>query len=154
MKIVFGKPPENDSFQPTVEGWKPLKEPKNMLELQLVSILIGMLLAWDIRALLKEHARYRHIQIALKNYDADQILLELHSAIGTLETEEAEGPLEALIQFLEKHKKGLMDYRKWLREQGVDTTGMRPMGSAEATMSVFAKRLKNGRSWSEKGLYD
>lgn len=30
---------------------------------------------------------------------------------------------------------------------------MRPMGSAEATMSVFAKRLKNGRSWSEKGLY-
>jgi hypothetical protein len=109
--------------------------------------------ARDIRALLKEHARYRHIQIALKNYDADQLLLELHSAIGTLETEEAEGRLEALIQFLEKHKKGLMDYRKWLREQGVDTTGMRPMGSAEATMSVFAKRLKNGRSWSEKGLY-
>lgn len=47
-----------------------------------------------------------------------------------------------------------MDYRKWLREQGVDTTGMRLMGSVEATMSVFVKRLKNGRSWSEKGLYD
>jgi hypothetical protein len=28
---------------------------------------------------------------------------------------------------------------------------MRPMGSAEGTMSVFAKRLKNGRSWVEKG---
>lgn len=26
------------------------------------------------------------------------------------------------------------------------------MGSAEGTMSVFAKRLKHGRSWSEKGL--
>lgn len=46
-----------------------------------------------------------------------------------------------------------MDDRQWLKEQGVDTTGMRPMGSAEATMSMFAKRLKNGRSWSEKGLY-
>jgi len=26
------------------------------------------------------------------------------------------------------------------------------MGSAEGTMSVFAKRLKNGRSWVEKGV--
>src|SRR5690625_6964832 len=26
------------------------------------------------------------------------------------------------------------------------------MGSAEGTMSVFAKRLKNGRSWSDEGL--
>ncbi len=26
------------------------------------------------------------------------------------------------------------------------------MGSAEGTMSVFAKRLKNGRSWAEKGV--
>lgn len=25
------------------------------------------------------------------------------------------------------------------------------MGSAEGTMSVFAKRVKNGRSWVEKG---
>ena len=29
---------------------------------------------------------------------------------------------------------------------------MRPLGSAEGTMSVFAKRLKNGRAWSEKGI--
>src|SRR5690625_5858515 len=26
------------------------------------------------------------------------------------------------------------------------------MGSAEGTMSVFAKRLKDGRSWSDEGL--
>ena len=26
------------------------------------------------------------------------------------------------------------DYRKWLKEQGIDTKGMRPMGSAEGTM--------------------
>jgi len=38
-----------------------------------------------------------------------------------------------------------------LEDQGIDTTGMRPMGSAKGTMSVFAKRLKNGRSWVEKG---
>jgi len=26
------------------------------------------------------------------------------------------------------------------------------MGSAEGTMSVFAKRLKNGRSWCKEGI--
>jgi len=29
---------------------------------------------------------------------------------------------------------------------------MRPMESAEVTMSVFAKRLKNGRSWVDNGV--
>ncbi|KFZ32322.1 MULTISPECIES: UPF0236 family transposase-like protein [Anoxybacillus] len=29
---------------------------------------------------------------------------------------------------------------------------MRPIGSAEETMHVFAQRLKNGRSWSERGF--
>ena len=29
---------------------------------------------------------------------------------------------------------------------------MRPMGASEATMRVFAKRLKNGRSWSNRGI--
>ncbi|WP_239094001.1 UPF0236 family protein [Bacillus sp. B15-48] len=28
---------------------------------------------------------------------------------------------------------------------------MRTVGSAEGTMSVFAKRLKNGRNWVENG---
>jgi hypothetical protein len=57
-----------------------------------------------------------------------------------------------LIRQLEKYPEALGDYRNWLKEQGIDTTGMRPMGSAEGTMSVFAKRLKNGRSWVDKGV--
>jgi len=42
----------------------------------------------------------------------------------------------------QRDKKRFQMKDKRLREQGEDTTGMRPMGSAEATMSVFAKRLK------------
>src|SRR5690606_23337631 len=60
--------------------------------------------------------------------------------------------LEAFIRQLEKYPEALGDYRNWLKDQGIDTTGMRPMGSAEGTMSVFAKRLKNGRSWVDKGV--
>ncbi|MED3645069.1 UPF0236 family protein [Caldifermentibacillus hisashii] len=36
------------------------------------------------------------------------------------------------------------DYRNWLKEQGIDTTGMRPMGSAEGTMVYLPKDLKMG----------
>ncbi|MDQ0164020.1 hypothetical protein J2S06_003164 [Bacillus alveayuensis] len=46
----------------------------------------------------------------------------------------------------------LSDYREWLREKGIDTTGMRPMGRAEGTMHVFAKRVKQGRSWCDEGI--
>src|SRR5699024_5117939 len=37
------------------------------------------------------------------------------------------------------------DYRDILHERGIKTDYFRPMGSAEGTMSVFARRLKNGR---------
>ncbi|TMZ52155.1 ISLre2 family transposase, partial [Klebsiella pneumoniae] len=40
-----------------------------------------------------------------------------------------------------------------LRQAGLDTTGMRPMGSAEAQMRVMAKRTKRGGySWSKRGI--
>ena len=92
------------------------------------------------------------MQKALAAYDSQKLLTELNSAVGTLETEDQEKRLDQLIRQLEKYPEALGDYRKWLKEQGIDTEGMRPMGSAEGTMSVFAKRLKNGRSWVEKGV--
>src|SRR5699024_11882035 len=46
----------------------------------------------------------------------------------------------------------LGDYRDILHERGIKTDDFRPMGSAEGTMSVFARRLKNGRRWCRDGL--
>jgi hypothetical protein len=108
--------------------------------------------ARDIRSLFRKHPRYRQMQKALAAYDSQKLLTELNSAVGTLETEDQEKRLDQLIRQLEKYPEALGDYRKWLKEQGIDTEGMRSMGSAEGTMSVFAKRLKNGRSWVEKGV--
>ncbi|MCF6093923.1 ISLre2 family transposase, partial [Microaerobacter geothermalis] len=107
--------------------------------------------ARDIRSIFRDHPRYRKIRKALAAYDGKKLILELNSAVGTLDTEAKEKRLEELIKQLEQYPEALGDYRKWLMERGVDTAGMRPMGSAEATMSVFAKRLKNGRSWVDKG---
>lgn len=107
--------------------------------------------ARDIRWLFHEHPRYRSMRKALASYNGEKLIIELNSAVGTLETEAQEKRLEELIHQLERYPEALGDYREWLKEKGIDTEGMRPMGSAEGTMSVFAKRLKNGRSWVEKG---
>ncbi|WML29228.1 ISLre2 family transposase [Neobacillus sp. OS1-32] len=108
--------------------------------------------ARDIRSLFRNHPRYRQMQKALASYDSQKLLTELNSAVGTLETREQEERLDQLLRQLEKYPEALRDYREWLKEQGIETSGMRPMGSAEGTMRVFAKRLKNGRSWVEKGV--
>lgn len=46
-----------------------------------------------------------------------------------------------------------MRTREILKEKGIDTTEMRPMGAAESNMNLFSRRLKKmGYSWSRKGL--
>ena len=108
--------------------------------------------AREVKALFKGHKRYRVIRKKLAQYDVEGFLTELNSAVSTLEDEMLEERLEQLINQLSKYPGALGDYRKWLKDKGVETDGYRPMGSAEGTMSVFAKRLKNGRSWCDKGI--
>lgn len=107
--------------------------------------------AKTIRTLFKNHPRYRSIRKALAAYNAERLLIELNSAVGTMEDNQQEEDLEAFINQLEQYPEALTDYRKWLKEKNIDINGLKPMGSAEGTMSVFAKRVKNGRSWVEKG---
>jgi len=108
--------------------------------------------ARDVQRIFRDHPRYRTIRKKLAKYDWEGFVVELNSAVGTLEHEKKEEQLEELIKQLSQYPKALGDYREKLKNKGIDTTGFRPMGSAEGTMSVFAKRLKNGRSWSDKGL--
>lgn len=108
--------------------------------------------ARDVQRIFRNHARYRSIRKKLASYDWKGFMVELNSAVGTLEKEKQEEKLEALIAQLSQYPEALGDYREKLKKKGVDTTGFRPMGSAEGTMSVFARRLKNGRSWCDHGL--
>lgn len=108
--------------------------------------------AREVRCIFRDHPRYRAIRRKLAACDGEGVLVELNSAVGTLGDEKKEEALERLIAQLSQYPEALGDYREKLKEKGIDTRGFRPMGSAEATMSVFAKRLKQGRSWSERGL--
>jgi hypothetical protein len=105
----------------------------------------------DIRRLFCGHPRYKNIRKALHAWDGTAVMTELNSAVGTLETESQEERLEALIQQLSQYPEALGDYRKWLETFAIRTDEMRTMGSAEATMSQLAKRMKTGRSWIEEG---
>jgi Uncharacterised protein family (UPF0236) len=78
--------------------------------------------------------------------------VELNRALGTLGDEAKEQQLAALIHRIESMPGCIRDYREWLKEQGVDTTGMYPMGRAESVRSQLAYRVKYRRSWTDKGL--
>ncbi|SDZ55741.1 Uncharacterised protein family (UPF0236) [Evansella caseinilytica] len=106
----------------------------------------------DVQRIFRDHRRYRTIRKKLAQYDIDGLMVEWNSAVGTLDNEKKEKRLEELINQLNRYPKALGDYREKLKKKGIDTEKFRPMGSAEGTMSVFAKRIKNGRSWSTKGL--
>lgn len=109
-------------------------------------------IARELRIIFCKHPRYRVIRKKLANYDTEGLMLELNSAVGTLGDEQKEETLEKLIAQLSQYPEALEDYRKKLKAKGIDITSFRPMGSAEGTMSVFAKRLKQGRSWCTRGL--
>src|SRR5699024_11383917 len=98
------------------------------------------------------HPRRQSIRKKFEDYDAEGFMIELNTAVGTIGHERKEQRLEELINQLSQYPEALRDYRERLREKGINTEGFRPMGSAEGTMSVFAKRLKNGRSWCDMGL--
>lgn len=108
--------------------------------------------ARDVQRIFRDHPRYRSIRKKFAAYDADGFMVELNSAVGTIGHEKKEEQLEMLIAQLSQYPEALEDYRDKLKEKEIDTTGFRPMGSGEGTMSVFAKRLKNGRSWCAKGI--
>ncbi|MGE5561512.1 MAG: UPF0236 family transposase-like protein [Chloroflexota bacterium] len=54
---------------------------------------------------------------------------------------------------MQRFPEAMVDYRVRLAMMGLDTAGMRGMGSAESNMNHLARRLrKQGRSWSRNGL--
>ena len=108
--------------------------------------------ARELRQCLSGHPRWREVRKKLAKQDEEGLLVELNSAVGTLEDEAKEKQMAAMIRRIESMPGCIRDYREWLSEQGVETTGMRPMGHAESVMSRFAHRVKSRRSWKDQGL--
>src|SRR5690625_1873354 len=108
--------------------------------------------ARDIQSIFREHPRRRSIRKKFENYDAEGFMIELNTAVGTIDHERKEQRLEELISQLSQYPEALRDYRERGEEKGIDTEGFRPMRSAEGTVSGVEKRLKQVRRWSDVGL--
>lgn len=110
--------------------------------------------ARDIKRYLRDlPAPLKAARKALAAYDPERLL----AVIGSVNSEsirvEWHEDWERFKAFLRRHEEHLLDYRTILNEEGIDTAGMRPMGSAESQMRVFAKRTKRGGySWSIRGV--
>jgi len=90
---------------------------------------------------------------ALAAQDSQALLDAIDTVPNDSIAEEHRSEWKKLKAFLHRHEQHLTDYRKVLQAEGVDVTGMRPMGSAESQMRVFAKRTKGGGySWSKRGV--
>jgi len=93
------------------------------------------------------------VQKSLASFDTDTLLTTVESVPEEKILEEHRNEWREYVAYLRRHQRHLIDYRKVLCEAGIDTTGMRPMGSAEAQMRVMAKRTKRGGySWSVRGV--
>jgi len=93
------------------------------------------------------------VRRALARQDAAALMATIERVAEPEIAEEHRQEWRAYRSYLKRHKRHLEDYRKTLRAHGIDTSEMRPMGSAEAQMRIFAKRTKRGGySWSERGV--
>jgi hypothetical protein len=93
------------------------------------------------------------VRRSLAKQDAAALIAALESVAEQEIAEENRKDWKQYKSYLKRHEKHLDDYRKTLQVKGIDTSGMRPMGSAESQMRIFAKRTKRGGySWSERGV--
>lgn len=99
-----------------------------------------------------KHERKRVYEAADAN-DPSAMLAAIAKAEKAETDVEKQEEIAGLREFILENQEAFRDYRDRLQEKGVDTSGMRPMGSAESNMNLMSKRLKkNGYSWSLSGL--
>lgn len=108
----------------------------------------------EMRSFLRDRPlTWKALRQALKTQDLPSLFHLLEQIPHEWIDEERREGWARFKAFLYHHREHLKDYRIQLREAGVDTTGMRRMGSAESQMRVMAKRTKRGGySWSPRGV--
>ena len=91
--------------------------------------------------------------LAANANDPVSLLVAIAEAEKKEVDEEKRKEITDLRSFIYENQEAFRDYRDILKEKGVDTSGMRPMGAAESNMNLFSRRLKKmGYSWSLEGL--
>jgi hypothetical protein len=110
---------------------------------------------WIKRALGKRSKKERRkAYLAADANDPAALVTAIAEAEGEEMDDERKEEIADLRTFILDNMNAFRDYRQILKdEKGVDTEGMRPMGSAESNMNLFSRRTKKmGYSWSFAGV--
>ena len=109
---------------------------------------------WIKRALSNRSKQERRkAYLRADNNDPVALLVAIAEAEKAEDDEEKKKEIADLRLFIYENQDAFRDYREILKEKGIDTTEMRPMGAAESNMNLFSRRLKKmGYSWSREGL--
>jgi len=114
---------------------------------------------YHLKKWIKDSMRNRSKKERRKAYKAADANDPVALLVAVAEAEKAEEDeikrkeIAELRHFILENQEAFRDYREILKQEGVNTEGMRPMGSAESNMNLFSKRLKKmGYSWSYEGL--
>lgn len=97
----------------------------------------------------------RRAYLAADKNDPVALVTAIAEAEKAETNEEKKAEISDLREFILENLDAFRDYRDILKEkdENLDTSWMRSMGSAESNMNLFSKRLKAlGYSWSECGL--
>ena len=111
---------------------------------------------WIKKALSERTKKERHHAYAAADENDPVALVTAVTEAEKAETdEEKKKEIGELRLFFLNNQDAFKDYRDILKEKDkdLDTSWMRPMGSAESNMNLFSRRLKKmGYSWAEYGL--
>lgn len=112
------------------------------------------LIKWIKKALSNRSKKERRkAYLAADDYDPAALSAAVAEAEKAETDDEKKDDIAKLRTFILDNQEAFRDYRERLREKGVETDWMRPMGSAESNMNFFSRRLKKmGYSWSINGL--
>src|SRR5699024_2828834 len=111
---------------------------------------------WIKAALSNRTKKERHLAYKAADKNDPIALVTAVAEAEKAETDEKKKKeIGELRLFVLENQDAFRDYRDILKEkdEDLDTSWMRPMGSAESNMNMFSKRLKSlGYSWAPEGL--
>ena len=102
-------------------------------------------LARELKEHLKDHPEaYQQAREAFLAYDGEKIIQIVEHLTVEHTDRRAKQKWERFVTYIQNNAKYHRDYRNLLKALGKETSTYQPMGGSEATMRLFARRIKSG----------
>jgi len=135
------------------DGAEWIKECENHFR-NVIFVIDRFHLAKELKENLKDHPEaYKQAREAFLAYEGEKIIQIIENLTVGHTDSKAKQKWERFVTYIQNNGKYHRDYRNLLKALGKKTSTYQPMGGSEATMRLFARRIKSGGySWSIPGV--